>query len=69
MTDIELLLSDEYAAFAAKLGKIRETLKTKEEEMKKVFAAFKAEKEALTAEAVKLSQEWEKTVQAKAKKA
>jgi iron-sulfur cluster repair protein YtfE (RIC family) len=59
MIDVNLYLTDEFSAFSAKIAKIHADKKAKEEEMKKVFTAFKAELKKFDEEALKAKQEWE----------
>ncbi len=57
--DVQLLLTEEYIAYTAKIADIFSKKKIKQEEVKKIYDNYKQELEVLNAEAAKAQEEWE----------
>jgi len=58
MSDSDFLLTDEYVEYTQKIAKLHTTKKSKEEEMKKLYDAFKLEMASIEDEAKKAHDEW-----------
>jgi hypothetical protein len=59
MTDTDLLLSDEFVAYAAKIKAVHEEKKTVEEEFKKHFEEYKSKKKEFETKVNAANAEWE----------
>jgi hypothetical protein len=59
MEELELLLTDEFIGFSAKIAEIHQKKKVAQEEFKKVFDAYKAGIAQLDADAKEAQQAWE----------
>lgn len=57
--DVQLLLTEEYIAYTAKIADIFAKKKIKQEEVKKIYDNYKQELEVLNTEAAKAQEEWE----------
>ena len=57
--DVNLLLTEEYIAYTAKIADIFNKKKAKQEEVKKIYDNYKQELEVLNAEAAKAQDDWE----------
>lgn len=60
--DIDVLLTDDFDAFAAKIKAIHDKKKEKTAELKAIYEKMKEELAALDAEAKKLYDEWQASV-------
>lgn len=61
MENIDVLLSDEYVAYAEKITTIHRTMKEKNEVIKRLLDAYKVEKAELEKSAKDLTVAWEET--------
>jgi hypothetical protein len=59
MTETELLLSDEFAAFTKAVSVVHEEKKALEEEFKKYFEDYKTKKNALESKVATANSKWE----------
>ena len=59
MTEAELLLSDEFVVYAAKVKAIHEEKKTVEEDFKKHFEEYKSKKKEFEVRVAEVNDEWE----------
>lgn len=59
MNETELLLSDEFAAFTAKIGVLHNEKKQLEVEFRKLFDDYKAKKVNIEKQAKEATDEWE----------
>jgi len=60
--DIDVLLTDDFDAFAAKIKAIHDKKKEKTAELKAIYEKHKEEIAALDAEAKKIYDDWQKSV-------
>lgn len=60
--DVDILLTDDFDAFAAKIKAIHDKKKEKTAELKAMYEKHKGEMAALDAEAKKLYDEWQTSV-------
>lgn len=68
MTDAELLLTDEFVEFSRTIAEIHERKKILEEEFKKHFEAYKAEKKSIEHAVTEASARWEEWKKSQVKK-
>jgi hypothetical protein len=59
MTEHELLLTDEFVEFSKEVASVHEEKKTLEEDFKKHFEAYKAQKKELESRVAEASSRWE----------
>ncbi len=68
MNEVELLLTEEFAAFTKAVAVVHEEKKTLEEEFKKYFEEYKTKKSSLESKVSVASSKWEDWKQKQLKK-